>query len=221
MVRHARPHVRKFWAEQNRRSIGLVLVMLGIFYAIGFVFSTLLVQNFVGSVINIFLMWGVLLALAVGLVVGVVASGHISVMGVMNEKEHGRHSRNIGVFMITLAIGAILFALPVTLVPAQASLMVLFSVGGILLLTYTFLNAIFGHSYYEIGFASLALWVAFVVAAFSLANLAYTNPPAFQAMSFVVASISIIIVFAVTGAFMLYHSGIAFHEEFRAAHKIK
>ncbi|MDE1846297.1 MAG: hypothetical protein KGH53_03395 [Candidatus Micrarchaeota archaeon] len=220
-MRQAREHVRKFWVMQNRRVLGLLFVMFAFIYSVGFVFTTLMAQNFMLNLTNIMLMWAILLAVGIGLVFGTVSRKHLVTTRLMNPKEHQGHSRNIGIFLIAITIGAILFALPVTLVPADASLMMLFSLGGILLLLYTFLNTIFGHSYYEIGFASLALWLVFVVAALSLASTAYANPPLFQSLSFIVASITIITIFALTGAAMLYHTAGSFHDEFKKVNKIK
>lgn len=221
MVRHARDHVRRFWAAQNRRTIGLLMVMFATIYAIGFVFTTILAQNFMGNVSNIFFMWGILFAIGLALIMASISLKHYSTTRMMSAKEHAIHSRNIGIFLIGIGIGAVLFALPVTLVPGFASLMVLFSLGGILLLMYTFLNAIFGEKYYEIGLASLVMWVAFVVGAFAFANIAYANPPMFQSLSLMVASIAIIVVFAITGTLMLYRAGSEFHGDFRKANKIR
>lgn len=220
-MRQAREHVRKFWAVQNRKVLGLLLVMFAAIYSIGFVFTNLLSQNFALNMTNILMMWAVLLAIGIALVFGVVSRKHLITTKLMNAKEHQMHSTNIGIFLIAITLGAILFALPVTLVPADASLMMLFSLGGILLLLYTFLNTVFGHSYYEIGFASLILWLVFVIGAISLASTAYTNPPLFQSLSFIIASITIITVFAVTGAAMLYNAAGSFHEEFKKVNKIR
>jgi len=221
VVRHVREHVRRFWVAQNRRTIGLLMVMFAIIYAAGFVFTTILSQNFMGNVANVLFMWGILFALGLALIMASVGIKHFSTTSMMSAKEHAIHSRNIGIFLIGIGIGSVLFALPVTLVPEFASLMVLFSLGGILLLIYTFLNAIFGHSYHEIGFASLAMWIVFVVGAFAFANIAYSNPPMFQSLSLMVASVTIIVIFAITGVLMLYRAGAEFHRDFRKANRIR
>ncbi|MDE1827605.1 MAG: hypothetical protein KGH65_00380 [Candidatus Micrarchaeota archaeon] len=221
MVRHARDHVRRFWAAQNRRTIGLLMVMFATIYAIGFVFTTLLSQNFMGNVPNVFFMWGILFAIGLALIMASISLKHYSTTRMMSAKEHAIHSRNIGIFLLGIGIGAVLFTLPVTLVPGFASLMILFSLGGILLLMYTFLDAIFGQKYYEIGFASLVMWIVFVLGAFAFSNIAYANPPEFQSLSLMVASISIIVVFAITGALMLYRAGSEFHGDFRKANRIR
>ncbi|MDE1850761.1 MAG: hypothetical protein KGH54_03135 [Candidatus Micrarchaeota archaeon] len=221
MVRHAREHVRRFWVAQNRRTIGLLMVMFAIIYATGFVFTTLLAQDFMGNVPGVLFMWGILFAIGLGLIMASVGVKHFSTTSMMSAKEHAVHSRNIGIFLVGIGIGAVLFALPVTLVPGFASLMVLFSLGGILLLMYTFLNAIFGHRYYEIGFASLVMWIVFVIGAFAFANIAYSNPPEFRSLSLMVASITIIVVFAITGVLMLYRAGAEFHGDFRKANRLR
>lgn len=213
--------MQKYWASQNRQVMGLILIMFAVIYSVGFVFTTLLVQDFALNIMNVETMWAVLLAIGIAVVVGTVSRKHIINARLMNSKEHNIHSRNIGIFLIAITIGAILFALPVTLVPADASLMMLFSLGGILLLLYTFLNTIFGHSYYEIGLASLAMWGVFVIGAISLAPTAYSNLLLFQSLSFLIASVTIIIVFSMTGLSMLYRSASDFHQEFRQVNKIR
>lgn len=201
--------------------IGLILVMFAIIYSVGFVFTTLLVQQFAYNLTNVEMMWGVLLAIGIATVVGVASRKHILNAKLMTGKEHNIHSRNIGIFLIAITLGAILFALPVTLVPADASLMMLFSLGGILLLLYTFLNTIFGHSYYEIGLASLFMWVVFVIAAITLAGTAYSNYPVFASLSFIVASVTIIVIFSLTGLSMIYKAAGDFHKEFKQVNKIR
>ncbi|MGI0141202.1 MAG: hypothetical protein ACREBF_00925 [Candidatus Micrarchaeales archaeon] len=221
MVRHTREHVRKFWMVQNRRTIGMLMVLFGVLYAIGFMFSSLMETNFADSISSVLVLWGVLFVLAIGAVVFSVAKKHGGTTAIMSGSEHRIHSRNIGIFLIAMVIGAILFALPVALVPMAASLMVLFSIGGILLLLYTFVNTVFGHSYYELGIASLIMWAAFVVTAFGFAGMLYSNPPAFQAISFMTTAITVVIVLALTGVVMMYRASEEFHREFRKVNRIR
>ncbi|MDE1762146.1 MAG: hypothetical protein KGH78_03050 [Candidatus Micrarchaeota archaeon] len=220
-MRHAREHVRKFWVVYNRRLIGLLMILIATFYSVGFIFSTLLVQNFTNNALSIMFMWGVLLTMVIVIAIGGVATHHITTVKIMNPKEHSVHSRNIGAFMIILAIGAILFALPVSLMPPEASLMVLFSVGGIMLVLYAGLTAIFGNHYPELGVAAFIFWIMFILAVLFLLPQMAQSPGQFQVLSLIVASVTMVVVFAVIGSVMMYSSSEGFLAEFKKVNRIK
>lgn len=220
-MRHARPHIQKFWRFQNRRTIGLILALVGMVYAIGLVFTVILNQYFVINFYNIVTMWAILFFIAVLTVVGSVAESHKKIAKLLNYQEHMKHSKNIGLFIVVLVFGTVAFTLPVILFPQQASLWILFSVGGVLMLLYVLLGVIFGYGYHEVGFASAFIWMAFLIGVFSLSQIYYQNKPLFDSLAFLITSITIITVFSITGIFMLHRASNEFIEEFRTVNKIK
>ncbi len=195
--------------------------LIGIIYSIGLVFTVILNQYFVINVYNIITMWGVLFIIAILAVIGSIADSHKKTAKLLNYKEHMKHSKNISLFLIALVFGAILLIMPIILIPAQAGLWVLFSVGGILMLIYVLIGVIFGYGYHEVGFAALFIWLAFLIGAFSLSRIYYQNTPVFDSLAFLLTSITIITVFSITGVFMLHRASEEFLEEFKKINKIK
>jgi hypothetical protein len=220
-LRQAREHVRKFWMVQNMRTMGMLMVMFSVLYSIGFIFTTMLDRGFVGAIDSVLIMWGVIFALLAAMIIGSIVIKHRQTTLLMNRLEHSRHSKNIGMFLIALVAGALLFSLPATLFPQQATLIILFSLGGILLLVYLALAMVFGQGYIEVGAAAFFLWAVFILGVFTLGQTSYTNPPLFNALSLIVSTTAIVIVFAVTGVLMLYRASGEFLGEFKKVYRIK
>ena len=220
-LRHAREHVRKFWKVQNMRTMGMLMVMFSVLYSIGFIFTTMLDRGFVGALDSILIMWGVIFALLAAMIIGSIVIKHRQTTLLMNKLEHSRHSKNIGIFLIALVAGAVLFSLPATLFPQQATLIILFSLGGIMLLVYLALAVVFGEGYHEIGAVAFFLWAVFVLGVFTLNQASYANPPLFNALSLIISTTAIVIIFAVAGMLMLYRASGEFLGEFRKVYRIK
>ncbi len=201
---YLRPNVRRIWFLQNRRLIGFTMATFGITYGIGLVFTALMSSFLVNNLFDILLMWGMLFAVTLAAVILNIVQSHVSITNGMTEQEHAKHSGNVAVFFAAMAFGSVLFALPLVFAPAEASLFVLFSIGGIMLLAYILISGIFGHSYHELGFAALIIWAAFLASfLFILPNYGVNNT-AFQWQSLVVSAMTLITVFSVTGIFMLH-----------------
>ncbi|MDE1825348.1 MAG: hypothetical protein KGH61_01730 [Candidatus Micrarchaeota archaeon] len=220
-MKYAREHVRKFWMVQNMRTLGMLMVMFSVLYSIGFIFTTLLDRGFVGALDNVLIMWGIIFALLAAMIIGSIVIKHRQTTLLMNKLEHSRHSKNIGIFLIAIVAGAVLFSLPATLFPQQATLIILFSLGGIMLLVYLALALVFGHGYVEVGAAAFFLWAVFIIGVFTIGQMSYSNPPLFNALSLIVSTTAIVIVFAMTGVLILYRASGEFLPEFRKAYRIK
>jgi len=195
--------------------------LIGIIYSIGLVFTVILNQFFMVNPYNIIIMWLILFLIIILTVIGSVVGAHRRTAKLLNYSENMKHSKNISLFLITFVFGTILFILPVTLMPAQAELWILFSIGGILMLIYVMIGVIFGYSYHAVGVAALLIWIVFLIGSISLSNIYYQNAPMFASLAFLMTSITIITVFSITGVFMLYRASTEFLAEFKKINKIK
>ncbi len=220
-MKYARTHIKRFWAFQNRRALGISFLSFAIIFGIGIVFTVILNQFFMYNPMNIFFAWIFLLALASIIVVVSLTKAHIHIASAMNKSERVEHSKYVGRFLIVMIAGIIVFMLPVVFAPLASSLVMLFSIGGILMVLYLAISLIFKHRYHEIAIASLLIWASFLLALFVIGPQYYYNPPLFDAASFLVASIVVLVIFSVTGMAMLVHSSNEFINEFMQIYKIK
>ncbi len=220
-MKYARPHVKRFWAFQNRRALGVSFLSFAIIFGIGVVFTVILNQFFIANPANLFFAWVFLLVLASIIMIVSLGRAHVHTANFMNKAERTEHSKHVGRFLIVMAIGIIIFMLPVVFIPLASSLAMLFSIGGILMVLYLATSLIFNHRYHEIAIASLLIWASFLLALFVIGPQYYANPPLFEAVSFLVASTVVVVIFSMTGMAMLVHSSNEFISEFRQVYKIK
>lgn len=220
-MKYARTHVKRFWAFQNRRALGISFLIFSIIFSIGIVFTVILDQFFVVNQANLFLAWIFLIVVASVVMTASLGAAHTRTASVMNKEERREHSKHVGRFLIVMVAGIVLFMLPVALIPAASSLTMLFSIGGILMVLYLTTSLIFKHRYHEVAIASLLIWVSFLLALISIGPEYYLNPPFFAYFSFLIASVVVIVIFAMMGLVMLISSSNEFISEFRQVYKIK
>ncbi len=220
-MKYARAHVKRFWIFQNKRALGISFLAFSIVFSVGIVFTAILDQFFIVNPANLFLAWILLILIASAVLVTSLSSAHTSIASVMNKAERAEHSKHVGRFLIVMTIGIVLFMLPIALIPLAASLTMLFSIGGILMVLYLTTSIIFKHRYHEVAVASLLVWLSFLLALVSIGPQYYLNPPFFEYFSFLIASVVVIVVFAMMGLIMLTSSANEFISEFKQVYKIK
>lgn len=220
-MRNARPHVARLWYFENRRLIGMAMTIFGVVYAIGIVFTVILTQSFLANVAGLLIMWFLLFGIATLFTVSNVIVTHMHTTSLMNETEHKEHSKNIGMFLIVMLVGCVLFLLPLLLTGYPAPLMALFGIGGILLVMYFAIRVIFGYKYFEIEMAAVLILVMFAAGFIFLIPKYNTNPPLAYALSFLLESTTLVTVLSLTGLFMLNGAAYEFLKEFRIVNRIK
>ncbi len=220
-MKYARAHIKRYWAFQNRRALGISFLSFGVMFGISVIFAVLFNQLFIVNPVSLFLVWILLLALAAIVMIVSLSLAHVHVANVMNDLEKMEHSKHVGWFLIVMFFAVFFFMLPIIFIPEATSLLILFSIGGILMVFYLATSLIFDHRYHEIAMASLLIWASFLLAFFTMWPQYYANPPLFESASFLVASTAIVVVFSMTGMAMLVHSSNEFVNEFKKIYKIK
>ena len=221
-MRYAREHIRRYWAFSYRRALGISMLTFAIALAIGMTFTAVLSSFLYVNIAAEFAFWLLLIVITTIVLVSSLISAHISTVRYMDEYEHKIHSKYTGAWIVVLAIGAIAFFLPVLFFNNYIEpLVFLFSFGGVLWVFYLSVLLIFRHTYHEIAFSALALWVIFAVGMFALysSNNLYAvgiqQSANIARFSLFLSMISLITIFGVTGMALVFNSSNAFVSEIK------
>jgi len=220
-LRYSRQHIRKYWAFQNRRLFGFSFIVFAAMYSIAMLSTFVFTQLFLISPVKILLLWIVIFLVGTFAIVGGAINAHLNTVRIMNEAEYIRHSKNVGYLMIAMVVASLLFTLPILVFSNLAMLMLLFTIGGILFILYFMLFLIFGHHYHEIALSALFMWIVFVIGILFMGKMYYSNILAFQVLSLLLSSATIITVFSIMGLGMLYGASNEFVKEFKTVYKVK
>jgi len=220
-LKYARPYIKRYWAFEHKKALGLSFIVFAVVYSIGLMFTTILSSFFLVNMVNLFAMILLLFILAAVVIIGSFINAHNKSIRLMNKEEHTKHSKHVGAFFILMVLGSLAFMLPMLLNVYPGQLMLLFSTGGVLLLLYIFLLLLFDYRYYEIAVASIFLWVVFVFTVFFVAPIYYSNAPLFEAVSLLIASVTLVTVFAISGMVMLHSAANEFLSDFKIRNKVE
>ncbi len=191
---YVRSHIKRYWGLVYRRTLGIVFITLAIMLSIGLTFSVLRSTLAVNNYLNYLEFWIFLVVLAAAIISSSFFRSHILSVRFMNDVEHSSHSKYMAAWIISMVIGIIVFALPLLFVRISLEpLVLLFSLGGVLIVLYTTVLLIFKHSYGELAIGGAAFWLTFIVGLIQLSSpgLTYVASSNF-ALYFAAMSISVI-----------------------------
>ena len=140
---------------------------------------------------------------------------HTSSVKYMHDVEHRAHSRQMGIWMILMAVGIIAFFMPLLFTSSYMEpVMLLFTLGGTLLVVYGSIAILFKHSYKELVIGCLAFWIMFLFADVELGNAAISLASK-SYFSVYVSAMSIVIITGFVGLALLFNSANESMREFK------
>jgi hypothetical protein len=218
---YARGHIKRYWGIAYRRTLGITFITVAIMLSIGLTFSILRTTLAVNDYVHYFEFWIFLVVLAVVIISTSFMRSHIASVKFMNEAEHKSHSKYMAAWTISIVLGIVVFILPLLFVKISLEpLMILFSLGGVLLVLYTTVLLIFKHSYGELAIAAVAFWATFVLGLLQLSN---PNLTAIAASNFALyfAAMAISVISGFTGLALIINSSRDALGEFTIANPVK
>ena len=214
-MKYAREYVKRYSTFVYRRAIGLSMATFAVVLASGMLFTFLAgslntVNVSVELVFWLLLMLLLVLTIAVGF-----ASAHLSTIKHMTISEHKMHTKYVGVWLVILVIGVLVFSLPfVLLTYGMGPSTFLLGFGGMLWVLYLSGGMLFRQYYHEIAFGAAILWgvaLVGVVVGTNFANI--TAVQSYRTVSFVTSVLTLVIVFGFIGLMLLFNSTRDFTDE--------
>lgn len=226
-MKYARDHVHRYWDFIYRKALGASLLTFGIVLAIGLIF-TLSLSSLINANPGVYMVfWVSLIAVAVIVISLNFANAHVATVKYMSKKEHKQHTTHMGLWVLIMALGALLFALPLLMFNmALEPFVFLFSFGGIMLITYVSVVLLFNVHYTELAFGAAVLWAMFAVSMFSFGSMSFNGIQIGMAVSeytqsliLALSSIMLVLVFSCVGLMMISNSSKKLMEEFKYSAK--
>ncbi len=215
---YAREHIKRYWIFSYRRAIGISMVTFAMALAVGMVFTALISTLPNANPIVEFAFWMLLILITSLTLIFSFMNAHASSIKFMDQMEHMKHSKYVGIWLTSIVLGALIFLFPLFFVTnAIEPLIFLFSFGGILLVMYLSVGLIFKHTYNELAFGAVALWIIFIVSIIATTEGAATlNVPlsAYLSVNLFISISSLIVVFAFIGLMLLFNSTKEFVTDF-------
>jgi hypothetical protein len=214
---YAREHIKKYWGITYRRMFGILLVTFAIALAIGVTFTVLTSSMSTLSYTKYLFFW--LLLIFITLVAFLVNffEAHLSTVKLMNDKEHITHYRQMGLWMITIIVGILVFISPFLFVkPYIQPLILLFTMGGVFCVLYFGIALLFKHSYGEFAIGCIAFWALFVLGLVRLSNTQISLPSQ-SIFIFYFSSMSMMIICSFVGLALIINSSRDSFKDFRAS----
>ncbi|MDE1871267.1 MAG: hypothetical protein KGI06_03440 [Candidatus Micrarchaeota archaeon] len=161
---YVRTYIKKYWGIAYRRTLGIALVTMAIILSMGLTFTVLRQSFAVNNYIGYMLFWFLLMLIGIVTFLSNFLHSHISSTKMMTEEEHKLHSKYMAIWMMSIVGGVIAFLIPLFFVGSYvaAPLFLLFTFGGVLLVLYASILAIFRHHYGELVIGAAALWIMFL-----------------------------------------------------------
>lgn len=212
-MKYARKNLQKYHDFAYGRAIGASMVTFAIALAVGMLF-TLFFSTYAGYNFLAYIgFWALLMVFTIVILILSFASAHRYSIKHMTKKERKDHSSHLGIWILALVVGGLVFTLPAfyflpgTLVnSAFMPFLFLFSFGGILWVLYLASASIFESFYHEIAFGGVILWVIFALGIFDFGSIfsgyAMLNTNVVLALS----AISLVLVFGFVGLMLLINS---------------
>ncbi len=216
-MKYAREHVKKYHDFAYTRAMGTSMITFAIALSVGIIF-TLLFNGIIGYNYGpYFWFWLLLVAITVFVLVVSFANAHMYSIRYMNKKERRQHSKYLGIWVLVLVVGALVFTLPALyLMPRIAlsynpsyslmPLVFLFGFGGILWVIYLASAFIFESFYHEVAFGAVMLWIIFGLGVFNFGNILSSYFLANTSLVLAMSAISLILVFGFVGLMLLFSS---------------
>jgi hypothetical protein len=212
---YVREHIKRYWGMTYRRTLGVSLATFSVVIAIGLSFTVLTQSLAVTNYLNYFIFWMILILAAVLVFLANFFSSHTSSVKYMYEEEHRAHSKQMGTWMVLMAVGIIAFFMPLLFVSSYMEpVMLLFTLGGTLLVVYGSIAILFKHKYKELAIGWIAFWVMFLFANMELSN-AGISLASKSYFSVYVATMSITIITGFVGLALLFNSANESMREFK------
>ncbi|MGC8622640.1 MAG: hypothetical protein ACP5UC_01610 [Candidatus Micrarchaeia archaeon] len=223
-MKYVREHIKRYWAFSYRRAIGISMLTFSLALAIGMAFTSMLSTSFYSNYIAELAFWLLLILITVAVLVSSFVNAHISVVRFMDEVEHKEHSRHTAIWLTSIVVGTVAFFVPILFFNSMIEpLIFLFSFGGVLWVFYLSVYVIFKHHYNEIAFGALSLWIIFLFGMLSLYS-SMTSVPVYMNVqqssellrfSLFLSMASLITIFGIIGASLLFNSSRYIMDEFR------
>jgi len=214
-MKYARDYISRYYLFVYRRALGLSMATFAVALSVGMLFT--LLTGPLGSV-NLaaeFVFWILLMLLIVLTVAISIASTHVATVRHMTETERRAHSKYVGIWLIAVVVGVLVFSLPLVLASYSLEpLAFLIGSGGILWVLYIAGGALFRHYNHEVAFGAAVLLIvalAGVIVGGSYANA--TNTQAYKAVSLAASVVTLVLVFGFMGLMMLFNSTLEFSAE--------
>ncbi len=224
-MKYARDHVYRYWDFIYRKALGASLLTFAIVLAIGLIF-TLSLSSLINTNPGVYMVFWISLIAVAAIVISLnFASAHVATVKYMSKKEHKQHTTHMGLWIIIMTLGAVLFALPLLMFSTVVEPFVfLFSFGGIMLITYVSTVLLFNVHYTELAFGTVVLWTMFAVSMFNFGSMAFNGLQTGTAVSeytqsliLAMSSIVLVLVFSCVGLMMILNSSKKLMEEFKYA----
>ena len=202
---YVRSHIKKHTVYLYGRTIGISLLLFALFIAI--TVTALSFLNF-ANLVSTYLLLAVLFLFSSLIVILNIINIHATTAKLMNPKEHAIHSKNTIIWSVVLFLSVIVLLSPLLILRTSFKVVVLlFSLGGILLIIYLTIGGIFKQYFHELGLAGVALWIIFAVNSFYL-----TAVPIL--LEYFVTVITLILIFGITGVAIIFNSSQALAEDY-------
>jgi uncharacterized membrane protein HdeD (DUF308 family) len=204
---YVRDDIKRYWGIAYRRSLGVALIALSIILAVGIAFTALQSTVVVSNYYDYFVFWILIAIIGVITLLSSFYHSHVSSVKLMNETEHSTHSRHMGIWMISIVLGVIVFIVPLLFVSASIeALYILFSLGGIFWILYGTVRAIFKHSYEELAIGASAFWIMFAFGLYQLSMAVPLNLMANTLFTIYFAAMSITVIAGFVGLALIINS---------------
>lgn len=184
--------------------------------AVGMLFTSMLSNIFLLSPLIALLFWAVLILITTLTLTVSFFDAHVSTIKFMNMEERRAHSKYTGVWIFSLALGALVFILPAMFLQYYGiePIVLLFSFGGILWVLYASVRALFKHSYFEIAYGASVLWIIFVIGMAFVSGVSNGLSSSQSIAVTFISMASLIVVFASMGITMMFKSTKEFVSDF-------
>jgi archaellum component FlaF (FlaF/FlaG flagellin family) len=201
-----REHVKRYWSMSYKRTLGISLITSSMVLVIGLVFN-ILTQNAINAHYLTFLIyWVILILIALFVSLSYFFNSHVSSVKLMDDEEYKVNSKRMGLWMICIVTGVIVFLSPIFFLPDYTEpIVVLFAFGGIFLVLYASVRIIFKNSYKELIIGTAACWFMVAFYIIQVSNL-QQSAQSLASYNLYFGVMSIMIISSLVGLAMLFNS---------------
>ncbi len=203
---YVREHIRKYWGIKYRHTLGIAFASFAIAMAIGISFTLLTSRLATTDYLGYLVFWGLLIAMTAVIFIMNFSAAHTGSVEYMNESEHRQHSKRMGLWLLSIVLGVVAFALPLVFISSFVEpLMLLFSLGCLVWILYFSTFLLFRHSFGELAIGAAAFWIMFSFGLYVMGNAAF-GAASLALFSIYLSSMTMVIVSGVVGLALIINS---------------
>lgn len=203
---YVRAHIKKYASIAFRRTLGLGFVILCVLLAMAVTFASLTSTLAISNFYDFLVFWLILVGISLIVFLTTTVRAHTHVIRYMNEEEHAQHSKYVGLWLIAVVLGVVLFLIPLLFSSSYIEpITLLFSFGGICLILFFTVMVIFKHKFGELAIGGAAFWVMCLIGVLELnGTVLSTSTKTF--FSLYLAAMALSIICGVIGVTMIINS---------------